>query len=234
MKKIRYIATLFAVLCASLAHASDAVCSEIIYGTQIGLSEVKSVMMNAGVWSVIDAADWLEAEGFQEDLCFGIAYFPKGSSPACYLTLETYFMVDDIIDFNPEDDHKDRTMLVRYNLSDGNFFVAPVHGNFKTQLPGDNAFSHLAVSLGDATYSSEVEEVGHGWNAWSTLKFINSRLGKHDIVRIDFAFLYPDGSIEEITEIGVASSGSAGYFQAMFEDISDYTNDTDFYNYSWD
>lgn len=163
-----------------------------------------------------------------------IVYFPD--TPACYLTVDM-LTPKEIDDFNLNADPEGRVLLAHVEMADGNEFMAPVKAVTRVEDDEKGIIKRLVISLGEAAYSSEIAEIGTDWNAWSTLKFLNSRLCRHDIKDLKLEFFSPDTGIvlldKDVILLGGPPPNSIGFYN-IFCKISEITGDEDFYNYSWE
>lgn len=159
---------------------------------------------------------------------FAISFHPDINT--CILIMA--FKEDNPTFLNYDSNTSENEVLVQFQLSNGEVFAIPA-------IFHESGNSQWLFDIGTATYSSEVEEIGNGYNEWSTMKYINSRLKKFDIASISMAVFSPDREMIS-QESYETTPDTARKMKRIFEEISeDMKNQGEeypfsFHTYEWE
>lgn len=125
--------------------------------------------------------------------------------------------------------HKDCQIMARITFSNGEWFASPV-----LQIQADDTVIDGFISIEDATFSSAVEEIGTDrFNAWSTLKYLASRLARHDIAKVEIACDPADADFHSLLQFSCTAKTSK-FIREAFEAMGNACGTHDFYHYSWE
>lgn len=162
-----------------------------------------------------------------------LKYFPDKN-----VSLFGYFIGPEnaLAKYNPAVDNFD--ILMRITLDNDEFFVVPITKVEKVSKEVDTIA--LLADFGQATFSSEVEEIGSGYfNAWSTLKYLNSRMYRFGIKNITLAMGTLDKEtgepidVKELCSMNIIPESSK-FIADMFDEIAELNGSKDFYTNSWE
>lgn len=94
----------------------------------------------------------------------------------------------------------------------------------------NDILGNLVINVNAASWSNMVEEISNGtWNAWSKLKYINSRLLAKDISEL---FFEPENG--ETDSYITFCTPTKDIMKDVFERLGKRINDSSFYKYSWE